>query len=140
MMPIQFVVLRRIKRRDGQYEWRKGGTQRKDGFWQLVRRHVSRRSVNTCHEDTMEHMCYFFQWLYWRSDDPVRDAWKGRRTELAGADRLAALGQIRRQVREQLGDDLLRLHGNRWDEALQGRAMEGLPEVKKRLRSKGPGS
>ena len=138
LMPVQFVVLRRIKRRDGQYEWRKGGTQRKDGFWQMVRRHVSRRSVNTCQEATMGHMCLFFQWLYWRSDDPIGDAWRGRRTELPSADRLAALGEIRRQVREQLGDDLLRLHGLRCDEALQERAMDALPRLEKRHRVKRP--
>ena len=54
--------------------WHKGGTQQKDGFIAGLRKHVSRRAVPSCDRNTLRRVCYFFQWLYWRTRGPEADA------------------------------------------------------------------
>jgi hypothetical protein len=138
MMPVQFVIRKRVKLKSGGWEWRKGGTQKKDGFWRLVRRHVSRRGVTTTQRDSIRHMGRFFQWLYWKSEDPMRDAMNGRHLGPPCSDMLSALGRLRLQVREALGDDVLAMHGTKWFEELSDHALDDLPVARKRVREKGP--
>ena len=59
--------------------WRKGGTQKIDGSWALLRKEVSRRSVTNEQATILPEMVFVHQFLYWRSSDPIRDAWAGKR-------------------------------------------------------------
>ena len=77
VMPIRFAVRKRILLKDGSVAWRKGGTQKKDGFFAGLRKHVARRAHATVDRNTLREMCYFYQWVYWRTTDPERDAIRG---------------------------------------------------------------
>ena len=133
MMPVQFCVRKKVKLRSGIFEWRKGGTQKKDGFWSLVRKHVSRRSTPTSKRDLLRTKAYFFQWLYWKSADPEGDAMRGRHEGLPTFDMLSALGALRRRLRDQFGDERLTELGSAWFEALSPDALENLPPCPRRL-------
>ena len=80
-----------------------GGTQKKDGFWALVRKHVSRRAVPSANLAVLREMAYFYQWLYWRSTDPIRDANHGRHKEAPATDMLQELGALRRRLLQAVG-------------------------------------
>lgn len=62
-MPVQFTVRKRITVKSGAVDWRKGGTQKKDGFWASVRKHVSRRGVINKNRELLRQMSYFFSGL-----------------------------------------------------------------------------
>ena len=76
-LPIQFACRKRIIKRDGSVDWRLGGTQKKDGFFAGLRKHVSRRAFATTDRNTVREMCYFYQWVYWRTADAEMDALRG---------------------------------------------------------------
>ena len=56
MQPVQFVVRKTVQLLNGDWVWRKGGTQKKDGFWALVRKHVSRRAVPSANLAVLHEM------------------------------------------------------------------------------------
>ena len=60
-LPVQYVIWKKVQLPDGTWVWRKGGTQKKDGFWASVRRHVSRRAVSSDKQPVLQQMAYFFQ-------------------------------------------------------------------------------
>ena len=74
---VQFTVRKKVQLLKGKWEWRKGGTQKKDGFWSLIRKYVSRRAIKSDMLPLLRQTLYFYQWLYWRSNDPVADAFRG---------------------------------------------------------------
>ena len=77
VMPIRFAVRKRIELKDGSNAWRIGGTQKKDGFFAGLRKHVARRAHPTADRNTIREMCCFYQWVYWRTTDPEKDAIRG---------------------------------------------------------------
>ena len=101
---IMACLAQRVKLSDGSWEWRKGGTQKKDGFWSLVRRFVSRRAVKSSNHDMLRKMAFFYQWIYWRSNDPIGDAIRGRHEAPPHSDMVHAFGELRRDLRTRLGD------------------------------------
>ena len=139
MLPVQFCIRKKVKVRSGCSQWRKGGTQKKDGFWAIVRKHVARRAVRTTDRDTLRHMSYFFQWLYWRSAHPVADAFKGRRSRAPSMDLFGNLGGMFREARPILGEELFDTHGKDWFSKVSVDAFdifEGLPCPRKRVLGK----
>ena len=108
-MPVQFTVRKRIKLRSGAVDWRKGGTQKKDGFFASLRRHVSRRAIPSCDRGTLRGMCYFYQWMYWRTRDPEADALRGHHDRASQPlyDLMFELGRLRKKVRALLCDQAL---------------------------------
>ena len=109
MLPVQFAARKRIKLEDGSVAWRKGGTQKKDGWFAGVRKHVSRRAHATDDCNGIRELVYFFQWCYWRTRDPEADAIRGCHDKAQPPlfDLLTELGKLRRRVRELVGDDRL---------------------------------
>ena len=109
-LPVQFTVRKKIKLKSGEVAWRKGGAQKKDGFFGLLRKHVSRRAIPTIERETVRGMCYFYQWVYWRTRDPEQDALRGHhdRHEPPVFDLLKEFGRLRLRLRDMLGDDALR--------------------------------
>ena len=140
MMPVQFVVRKKVQLLSGQWVRRKGGTQKKDGFWASIRKHVSRRATPSCHSKVLRQMAFFFQWMWWRSDDPVGDAMRGRHTTLPTNDMLRALGALRQNLRTFVGEEALTEHGAGWFDALVEKALEDLPAPRKRVWHKSPES
>ena len=69
-LPVQFCRLRRVILHDGSKVWRKGGTQKIDGYWALLRKEVARRGVTTANSETLRDMVFFHQFLNWQSADP----------------------------------------------------------------------
>ena len=110
----------------GSWEWRKGGTQKKDGFWVLVRRHVSRRATTSANIDLLREMVLFFQWLYWRAWDQVLDAARGRHAGEPCHDMMAALGRLRCNFVGIVGQDRLQAAG---DDAYEHFCSEGLDDL-----------
>ena len=53
--PVQFCRLRRVILADGSRVWRKGGTQKLDGYWALLRKEVARRGVRTSDSASARH-------------------------------------------------------------------------------------
>jgi hypothetical protein len=139
-LPVQFVRRTKIRKKNGDAEWRKAGTQKKDGFWRMVRRHVSRRAVTTKQLDTVRHLAFFFQFLYWRSEDPEKDAINGRHVGKPCHDMLGALGRLRKRVRAQISDEVLAPLGHTWFDSLCDKALDDLPAIRQRRRrmQKGP--
>jgi hypothetical protein len=127
MMPVQFCVRKKIKVKNGATEWRKGGTQKKDGFFALLRRLVSRRACTTVNRRTLRGMLYFFQWQYWRTRDPEQDALRGHHDKKQAPlfDLLFELGQLRKRLREKLGDEALM--DDKWLEKAETTIFRDLP-------------
>ena len=71
---------------------------------------MSRRATVTTERNTIRAMCYFYQWVYWRTRDPEIDAIRGRhdRNEAPLFDLLSAFGELRKKLREKIGDDGVR--------------------------------
>ena len=103
----------------GAIVWRKGGAQKKQCFWALVRRNFSRHAIASTKRMTLELMSCFLQWLYWRSAAPETYALAGRRVTPPSPDLLTALGCLRRRLRETVGDDLWAKHGDDFPDALE---------------------
>ena len=110
-LPVEYVRRKRVQLLDGSWVWRKGGTQKKDGFWALIRKHVSRRAITTVHADTLREMAWFYQWMYWRSWDPISDALRGRHETEPCNDMLAALGSLRKRFVVLVGWEALSAAG-----------------------------
>ena len=110
MLPIQFAVRKTITLRDGTIAWRLGETQKKDGFFGGLRKSVARRGHPTSGRNAIREMCYFYQWVYWRTRDPEKDAIRGchDRSEAPLFDLLTQFGRLRRKLREHVGDDILK--------------------------------
>ena len=136
MLPVQFCVRKKVKLRSGATSLRKGGTQKQDGFWAIVRKHVARRSVRNVRRDEVRHMSYFFQWLYWRSERPLDDAKRGRREKAPSLDLLGSLGGLYRQVRETLGQQFFDECGEQWFDKVKADADLDLPLPAKRVSRK----
>ena len=113
-LPVQYVVRKRVQLLCGTWVWRKGGTQKKDGFWASIRKHVSRRAVSSNHMDNLRHRAYFYQWVYWKSADPIADAALGRRVTADPVDMLAALGALRKRLVDIVGLSNLEEHSQDW--------------------------
>ena len=109
MLPVQFAVRKMIKLKNGRIAWRKGGTQKKDGWFAGVRKHVARRSHATDDRNGIRELVYFYQWCYWRTRDPEADAIRGCHDKAQAPlfDLLSEFGKLRSRLRAQLGDDLL---------------------------------
>lgn len=109
MLPVQFAVRKRITLRDGSTAWRLGGTQKKDGFFAGLRKHVSRRGFPTEDRNTLQEFIYLYQWCYWRTRDPEKDALRGchDKSQPPVFDLLKELGDLRRRLRVRLGDEAL---------------------------------
>ena len=89
-------------------------------------------------------MAYFFQWLWWQSDDPIADALNGKHVIAPAKDMVKALGSLRRRLRQIHGDDHLEGAGEEWFEMCVHEGFEDIPgfELTKpatRQRRKGPG-
>ena len=78
----------------------------------------------------------FFQWLWWRSADPIGDALPGRRQDKGCPDMLKALGTLRRDLRYIVGDEALKRYGAKWYEAWAHTHMKTLPIFGSRLQHK----
>ena len=54
-------------------------------------------------------MCYFFQWVYWRTADPENDALRGHhdKSQPPIFDLLKELGKLRQRTRAKLGEEAL---------------------------------
>jgi hypothetical protein len=129
MLPVQFTVRKCVKLKDGSPTWRKGGTQKKDGWFANVRKHVSRRAHATDDRNGIRELVYFFQWCYWRTRDPEADAIRGCHDKAQPPlfDLLTELGKFRRRVRERLGDEFLAKPG--WLHTLSDeQLLEDLPK------------
>ena len=107
--------------------WRKGGTQKKDGFWALVRKHVSRRAVPSANLAVLREMAYFYQWLYWRSTDPIRDANHGRHKEAPATDMLQELGALRRRLLQAVGWGKMQVCCETWQDYSHEEGLQVLP-------------
>jgi len=139
VLPVQYVVRKKIKLKSGEIAWRKGGTQTKDGFWSLVRRYVSRRSLNNTNRDHLRLLSYFFQWTYWRTAKPEQDALRGRRAPGDVVyDLLSALGKLRERLRTILGDAVLTAHREDWFMHCADQILSNLPQPHCRVRQKQP--
>jgi hypothetical protein len=113
-LPVQFCRLRRIILHDGSKVWRKGGTQKIDGYWALLRKEVARRGVTTERSELLRDMVFFHQFLYWQSANPIADAKEGKHLEASGktvfanfcraAKRRDATSQLYRDLEEQEED------------------------------------
>ena len=136
MQPVQFVVRKKVQLIDGQWVWRKGGTQKKDGFWALVRRHISRRAVPSANLPVLREMAYMYQWLYWQSSDPIADAQAGRHASPRPKDMLLELGQLRKRLRDVVGWQKLNSFAL-WHDHIDEEGLSLLPKVRLRQRSKG---
>ena len=134
--PAQYVVRKKVQLISGQWVWRKGGTQKKDGFWALVRKYVSRRGVTTDRVDILRHMAYFDQWRYWQSLDPIADALRGRRSGPPCADMMTALGALRRRLVQIVGLAQLEEAGASWYDKYVHEFLDTLPQPRQRYRSK----
>ena len=77
-------------------------------------------------------MCYFFQWQYWRTDDPELDAIRGCHDRQAKPlyDMLSTFAMLRRKLREQMGDAALEL--DTWWEIAEKGVFDNLPKIKQR--------
>ena len=135
-LPVQFCVRKRVKLLSGEWVWRKGGTQKKDGFWAALRKHVSRRAVPSSNSKLLRQMALVFQWVWWRSADPMVDAMKGRRSGKPTTDMLKSFGNLRAELRKVQGDEALTKHADDWFEALVHTHLENLPEFGVRLSKK----
>lgn len=137
-LPVQYVVRKKVQLRSGQWVWRKGGTQKKDGFWALVRKHVSRRATTTERIDVLRHMAYFYQWLYWQSSDPIADALRGRRCGLPCTDMLTALGALRMRLLQIVGLPAMEAAGKGWYDTYKHAFLDSLPKPSVRRPRKSP--
>ena len=48
----------------GNVSWRKGGTQKVDGYWRLLRLRVANRGMNTCSDRQMQERVLVHQWSH----------------------------------------------------------------------------
>ena len=83
-------------------------------------------------------MALFFQWLWWRTEDPMGDAMRGRHLDRPSCDYMKALGSLRMQLRVILGDRALEEHSHDWFYNLIDTHFENLPEPPRRLTAKRP--
>ena len=114
-LPVQFCRLRRVILHDGSKVWRKGGTQKIDGYSALFRKEVARRGVTTANSETLRDMVFFHQFLNWQSANPIADAKEGRHLEVSGktafanfcraAKRRDETAQLYRDFEEQEEDE-----------------------------------
>ena len=83
-------------------------------------------------------MAFFYQWLYWRSSDPLAYAIRGRHTGPPASDMVQNMGGLRKRLREIVGPAVL--EGADWFEEAVHMGWDKLPrfDVKKRCRSKKP--
>ena len=116
-----------MKLPDGSWTWRKGGTQKGDGLFVLVRRHVSRRASKTSNRDEIREKSYFFQWIQWQSEDVESDAIRGIHSQAPTVDLLGALGKMRQRFRARVPDETLALHGESWFQEVMQTVYDDLP-------------
>ena len=135
-LPLQYAFRKKVQLLNGAWVWRKGGTQKKDGFWASIRRHFSRRAVPTGRMGILRHMAYFHQWLYWRSSDPISDAQCGRHCGPGCTDMLSALRALRRRLVALIGLDQLERAGAGWYEEYKWAFLDTLPEASNRVSQK----
>eukprot|EP00959_Pyramimonas_sp_CCMP1952_P046627 974070-Pyramimonas_sp.AAC.1 len=85
-------------------------------------------------------MAYFYQWLYWRSADPIADALRGRRAGPQAMDMAAALGQLRGRLKDAVGERALADAGEAWFEAVVDQRNDLMPDspCRKRKNEKCP--
>ena len=96
-------------------------------FFGLLRKHVSRRATPTIDRATVRSMCYFYQWVYWRTSDPEQDALRGQhdKSQPPLFDLLKELGRLRKRLRDLLGDDALQQP--EWLEKAEKVILQNLP-------------
>ena len=76
--------------------------------------------------DLLRQMSLFFQWLWWRSDDVMGDALRGRHVDTPCTDVLRAFGKLRRDLRSIFGEAALTVPGDNWYDALLYTHMQSL--------------
>ena len=71
---------------------------------------MARNGHTSSDRNTIRVMCYFYQWMYWRTRDPEVDAIRGHhdRQQPPPFDLLSELGKLRRKLRASVGDELLK--------------------------------
>ena len=101
---------------------------------------MSRRAVPSFRSDVLKQMAFFFQWLYWRSSDPIADATRGRHTGPEEQDMMKAFGELRGRLKSTVGEKALSDAGEGWFEAVVNLGDEVLPKFngKRRRTGKGP--
>ena len=75
----------------------------------------------------LREMAYFYQWLYWRSTDPIRDANHGRHKEVPATGMLQELGAPRRRLLQAVGWRKMQVCCETWQDYSHEEGLQVLP-------------
>ena len=114
----QFVALRKVRLPCGRTIWCKGGTEKIDGHWALIRRQSYRSAFRTDRREDLRQLVGVNQWRYWLG---------------TGVDKFHSLGPALRQERRHL-EVAMTEHMREAQRSSHARARAAAGEVARRKR------